>query len=173
MDKVKRIAFTGVLASLALVLAAFESMLPPIPGYPPGAKLGLSNIAVMFAASSLGLPTAVGVALIKGCFAFLTRGLTAGVMSLLGGLFSTLVMWLCLKKTGFSLILTGVLGALTHNLAQLLAAYWLTSTSVLFYIPPMLILGILSGILTGAVLRVILPVLNRAAIFFQLPMKKP
>lgn len=168
----KRIAFTGVLAALALVLSVLESLLPAIPGYPPGARLGLSNIAVMYTASAMGLPSALCIALIKGAFALFSRGGVSGLMSLLGGVCSTLVMWLCLEKTKMSLILIGVLGSLTHNLAQLLTARWLTSTTVLFYIPPMLVIGILAGILTGIALKITLPVLKKAAALFHVPSDK-
>ena len=91
--KSRKIAVCGLLGALALVLTLLEGMLPPIPGLPPGARPGLSNIVTMFAAGSLGLPYALAIALIKGVFAFLTRGVTAGLMSLSGGLISTLAMW--------------------------------------------------------------------------------
>lgn len=167
-----KVAFTGVLAALALVLSILEGALPAIPGYPPGARLGLSNIAVMYTASTMGLPSALCIALIKGAFALFTRGGVAGLMSLLGGVCSTLVMWLCLEKTTMSLILIGVLGSLSHNLAQLLAAWWLTSTTVLFYIPPLLVIGILTGMLTGLALKTTLPVLKKAAALFHIPFDK-
>ena len=132
--KSEKIAVCGLLGALALVLALLEGMLPPLPGLPPGAKPGLSNIVTMFAAGSLGLPYALAVALVKGVFAFLTRGVTAGLMSLSGGLLSTLAMWLIWKKTRFSLLLTGVCGALAHNAAQLSVALALTGRAALFYI---------------------------------------
>ena len=109
--KSRKIAVCGLLGALALVLTLLEGMLPPIPGLPPGARPGLSNIVTMFAAGSLGLPYALAIALIKGVFAFLTRGVTAGLMSLSGGLMSTLAMWVAWKKTRFSLLFTGVCGA--------------------------------------------------------------
>ena len=120
--KSRKIAVCGLLGALALVLTLLEGMLPPIPGLPPGARPGLSNIVTMFAAGSLGLPYALAIALIKGVFAFLTRGVTAGLMSLSGGLMSTLAMWAVWKKTRFSLLFTGVCGALAHNAAQLCIA---------------------------------------------------
>ena len=89
---------TGLLAALALALSFLEELLPPLPMVPPGAKLGLSNIASMYAAGTLGLPSALFLAVFKGLFALMTRGGMAGIMSLSGGIFSTLVMWLLLKK---------------------------------------------------------------------------
>ena len=167
--KSRKIAVCGLLGALALVLTLLEGMLPPIPGLPPGARPGLSNIVTMFAAGSLGLPYALAIALIKGVFAFLTRGVTAGLMSLSGGLISTLVLWLLArlamwvvwKKTRFSLLFTGVCGALAHNAAQLCIAVLLTGRAALFYIPAMLLLSIVCGLCTGLVLRLLLPLLEK------------
>lgn len=157
----RRAAVLGLLGALALALSFLESLLPPIPVLPPGAKLGLSNLVTMFAAGSLGLPSALFLAALKGGFAFLTRGVAAAAMSLCGGLLSTAVMWLLLRKTNASLSVVGVCGALSHNLAQLLAAYFLTASAVLFYLPFLLIFGVLTGFLTGLVLKLTLPPLER------------
>ena len=159
--KSRKIAVCGLLGALALVLTLLEGMLPPIPGLPPGARPGLSNIVTMFPAGSLGLPYALAIALIKGVFAFLTRGVTAGLMSLPGGLMSTLAMWVVWKKTRFSLLFTGVCGALAHNAAQLCIAVLLTGRAALFYIPAMLLLSIVCGLCTGLVLRLLLPLLEK------------
>ena len=159
--KSRKIAVCGLLGALALVLTLLEGMLPPIPGLPPGARPGLSNIVTMFSAGSLGLPYALAIALIKGVFAFLTRGVTAGLMSLSGGLMSTLAMWVVWKKTRFSLLFTGVCGALAHNAAQLCISVFLTGRAALFYIPAMLLLSIVCGLCTGLVLRLLLPLLEK------------
>ena len=113
----RRVAVTGLLGALALALSFLESLLPPLPVLPPGAKLGLSNIAVLFAVQSLGLLPALGVALVKGVFAGLTRGGVAFLMSLSGGLLSTCVTFLLsrLKRPRFGLMGLGIAGALAHN----------------------------------------------------------
>ena len=89
-----RTALYGLLGALALVLSAAENMIPPVPVLPPGAKLGLSNLVTMFAVNALGLAPALFITLLKSLFAGLTRGVLASVMSLAGGLASTLAMWL-------------------------------------------------------------------------------
>ena len=96
--KAEHIALIGLLGALALVLGILENLLPPLPGMPPGAKAGLSNLVTMFAAGAIGLPAALFIAAIKGLFAFLTRGVSAGLMSLCGGLLSTLIMGILWKK---------------------------------------------------------------------------
>lgn len=157
----RKIAITGLLGALAIALSFLEGLLPPLPMLPPGARLGLSNVVTMFAAGSLGLPTALLLALLKGGFALLTRGVTAGLLSLCGGLCSTAVVWALFKYTRLSLILLGVCGALTHNFAQLAMARLLLSTPVIFYIPALLIFAVLTGLLTGLVLKIMLPALGK------------
>lgn len=163
----KFIALLGLLGALALCLSFLENLLPPIPLLPPGAKLGLSNLVTMFAAGSLGLPSALFLAVLKGGFAFLTRGVTAGLMSLCGGVVSIFPMWLLLKKTKVSLSMVGVAGALTHNLTQLLVARILTTAAIGFYLPFLLLFGLLTGLLTGLVLKLLLPPLQRVTKYFQ------
>ena len=61
----------------------------------------------------------------------------------------------------FALALVGVCGALGHNLAQLVVAWALTSGAVLFYVPFLGVYGLVTGILTGTVLKLTLPALER------------
>ena len=154
-------AVNGMLAAAAIVLSALENMLPPLPMLPPGARIGLSNLVTMFAAGSCGLFPALCIAGIKGLFTGLTRGLTAMLMSLTGGVLSTLMMWLAFRKWKFGLLGAGVLGAFSHNAAQLLIAVFLTSESALWYGPVLLLMSVLTGVLTGLVLRCILPLLEK------------
>ena len=154
----RRVAVTGLLGALALTLSLLEGMLPPVPTLPPGAKLGLSNIAVLFAVQSLGLLPALGIALVKAVFAGLTRGGIAFLMSLSGGLLSTVLVFILsrLRRPGL-----GIAGALAHNFGQLLTATLLTSLAAAWYAPWLIGFGVLFGAVTGVILRVTMPVLNR------------
>ncbi len=157
MNKSRRIAYLGLLCGAATALSALEGLLPALPFLPPGAKAGFSNIITMFTASFWGLGPALGVSVVKSLFVLFTRGGMAFMMSFAGGLLSTLVMWLCIKKQG-SLILTGVLGALTHNTTQLAVASLLTATPALWhYYPLLLLFAVIAGLITGCLLQVIHP----------------
>ncbi|HCR42962.1 MAG TPA: hypothetical protein DIV41_00125 [Ruminococcaceae bacterium] len=158
----RRVAFIGVLTALALALSALEVMLPPVSVLPPGAKLGLSNIVTMYTAGSFGLVPAIVIAVVKGLFSGF-RGVTAMMMSLSGGVASTFVMWAMLKvkKRPFGMVGIGVAGALTHNAAQLAVAAAITTPAIVYYVPWLILFGILTGTLTGMVLRVIMPLLNK------------
>lgn len=158
MSAARRTALLGLLGALALALSFLEGLLPPLPMTPPGFKLGLSNLVCMFAAGSLGLPAALFLALLKGAFALLTRGVSAGLLSCSGAVLSTLVCFPLLRRK-ISLRWVGICGALGHNTAQLLCAWALTSKAVLWYAPMLCLLSLLSGLLTGTLLQLLTPLL--------------
>lgn len=158
-----KITTIGMLSALAIIISAVEMMIPPLPMMPPGAKPGFSNIVTMYASFSIGIPSALFIALIKSCFVGVTRGATAFLMSLSGGLLSTLVMGCMfkLKRNPFGLIGIGIAGALTHNLAQLMIAFLVTSGAVIYYLPFLIIYAIITGSVTGIILKITLPALNK------------
>lgn len=156
-------ALFGLLAALAITFSYLESLLPTAALLPPGAKPGFSNLVNLFAASAMGTLPALGIALLKACFAGLTRGTTAFFMSLCGGVFSTLIMCLLLRKPkGLSFVGIGVAGAVCHNIGQLLvAAVLVGNRSVLGYAPILLLCALAAGTLTGLVFRAVFPALQR------------
>ena len=143
-------------AAVAVAVSWLESLLPLAPFLPPGAKAGLSNVVVMFLAAEVSLPAALAVAAFKALLALVTRGATAALMSAAGGLLSALVLWLAAKgKLGcFGL---GVTGALTHNAAQLAAAFLLVGPAVRWYAPVMLLTGLAAGAITAFLLYLLAP----------------
>ncbi|MDR3313420.1 MAG: Gx transporter family protein [Oscillospiraceae bacterium] len=155
-----KVAYWGVFAALALALSFAESWVAPLLQLPLGVKPGLSNIAVMLAAGVLGLPAGLAVALAKALFAGFTRGLTALLLSGAGGLCSALLVGLLLRrghrqaqkqtKTGVTATGVGILGGVTHNLAQLALAALLTQTPGVFWLlPQMIVCGVIAGAVTG------------------------
>jgi len=150
----------GILSALALALSFAESFLIPV--LPMGVKPGLSNIVVMLASSALGLPAGLAVALAKAVFAGVTRGFTAMMLSGAGGLLSALVMGIALKLriTNCDLRITqtgaGILGGVTHNIAQLLLAAMLTcAPGVLWAAPLLIVFGVAAGAATGTLAKLI------------------
>lgn len=156
----RRAALLGLLAALAVALSFLEGLLPVIPI--PGAKLGLSNIVIMYALTSLNLPCALALAAVKAAFALL-RGGTAFFMSLAGGLLSTLVMAGALRlfRNRVSFIGVGILGAVAHNGGQLAAAMLLLSPALIGYGPWLLLLAVAAGTVTGLTLNIVMPALGR------------
>lgn len=169
MKKNYKTALVGILCALALSLGFLESLIPPIPFLPPGAKPGFSNIITMFAAGSLGLPSAILIALVKGMFSFVTRGATAGIMSLSGGILSAAAMYLLMRyaRKHLGLIGISVICALCHNAGQLAAAVFITDTaSIVNYAPALAVFGIVTGTVTGIILKAVIPALEKMKKYF-------
>lgn len=164
MKKNYKIALTAILCALAIALNFLEGSIPPVPFLPPGAKPGFSNIITMFAAGSLGFPQAIAIALVKGIFSFVTRGATAGIMSLSGGFLSAIAMYLLMRyaRKHLGLIGISVICALCHNMGQLIAAMFITSTAnIAYYAPALAVFGIATGAVTGVILRAVIPALEK------------
>ena len=150
----RRLAFMAVLTALALALSYMEQWIPLQLLIPlPGVKLGLANIVTVFALYAWGFWPALTI-LIARCFlgALFGGGLTAFFFSLLGGCLAMSTMGLVSRCKGLSIFGVSICGAAAHNIGQILAAMIvLKSTLVISYLPPLLLISIFTGILTGTV----------------------
>ena len=171
--KTRKIALTGILFALAIAFSVIEAWTAPFLGLPPGVKLGLANIVVMYALLFLSRRYALALAVLKAGFALLTRGSVAGLLSLTGGLLSLLVMTLMmLPHRRPSMVLLSVAGALAHNAGQLLIVSLLMGRAVFFTSAPVLLAsGVGMGVLTSLLLRALLPALQRLG--FSPPASQP
>jgi len=148
--KTKDIALTGLLIALALILSYVESLMP-LSIAVPGVKLGLPNIAVVFALYRLRPGTAAAISLLRvALVAVLFGSALSLVYSAAGAVCSFLVM-LALRTSGrFSCAGVSVAGAVAHNLAQIAAAALLLETpSLAWYLPVLLASGTAAGVCIG------------------------
>ncbi|MDR3255457.1 MAG: Gx transporter family protein [Synergistaceae bacterium] len=158
---VRDIATLAMMLSMILALSLIEQTLPPLP---MNMRFGLSNVVTMYALFFTGKRDAFLLAALKSLFALLMRGPVAGILSLGGGVLSLLVIALLAAVwRSASFFILSVSGAIAHNAAQILIASWLVSTNLLpVYLPLLTGLGVLSGSLTAALLRVVMPVFKGA-----------
>ncbi len=154
----RRIVYLGLMTGLSMGLHIFESMIPvPTNLVVPGAKLGLANIVSLYVIMNFGTKDAVIVAVLRTVLTSLMAGTFLTVtffFSFFGGLVSALVMGIAYKLFGkhFSMIGISLLGALTHNLTQLLvAAVFIENIGILLYLPYMLLFAVPTGIFVGIV----------------------
>lgn len=158
----RTVALTGLLFALAMALSYAESMLVPLMGLPPGVKIGLANIVVMYALLFASRGQAFLLVLLKAAFSLFTRGALAGLLSLCGGTVSFLLMaLLLLVRPKLSVLLISVAGSLGHNLGQFAATRLLLGPMLWYYLPVLLLSGIAMGVLTALTLRVLLPALQK------------
>ena len=147
------VAKLGLLTAVALVLGYFEHLLP-ITGI-PGVKLGLANTVLLYALYLLDIPSAVLLMMLKvGLSGLLFGGPAAMLYSFAGGVVSLLIMIAARRMRGVSVVGVSVLGALSHNVAQLTVACFVVETrAVLAYLPVLLLAAAVTGTLTGIIAR--------------------
>jgi heptaprenyl diphosphate synthase len=127
-------------------------------------KLGLSNIAVMYALFFLNKRQAFMIAILKALFVFITRSTIAGLLSLSGGMMSIVVMSLLILifKDKVSYLILSIFGAVFHNVGQFTMISLLYPNIKLWvYLPVLLIAGVIAGIATSVLLRFFLPAIQR------------
>ena len=150
--KTKKLTVMALTTALAMILSFVESQIPAFVAI-PGVKMGLANIAVVFALYKLGWKEAVGISLIRVVLVSILFGTAASLFySLAGAVLSLLGMGL-LKKTGkFTEIIVSVTGGVLHNIGQIAMACILLETDALkYYLPFLLVSGILAGVVIGVV----------------------
>ena len=157
-QKASKVSLMGLLFALAMAFSYLESMLV-IPGLLPGMRLGLSNLVTMYCLFFLGNRAGYTMAVMKAVFVVLTRGFVAGMLSLSGGIFSVTAIVLVdfLSKHSLHYITLSVIGAIFHNIGQLILARYLTSVFLYYYIPVLLVTGLVVGIITGKLFVWIIP----------------
>lgn len=146
----KTVAMLGMFTGAAMICSYIEAMIPINFGI-PGIKLGLANLVVLIVLYTMGTKDALIVSVLRIILTGFLFGNLFGILySLAGGLLSFLVMWL-LKRTGkLRIISVSVAGGICHNIGQLLvAAVVVENYKIMYYIPVLLIAGLLTGFLIG------------------------
>ena len=145
-----RVARIGMFVALAFVLSYIEAMIPFHVGI-QGVKLGLANVVVMVALYCLGEKEAFGISMVRILLTGLTFGSVASMIySLGGGLLSFGVMVLAKKTKKLSNTQVSVLGGIFHNVGQIIVAMIVLETKAfLYYLPVLLISGVVAGVVIG------------------------
>lgn len=153
----RQIAEYGILIALAILLSYLEYLLPFLPAI-PGVKLGLTNIVVVFTLYSHGNLPAIIISLVRVLLMSVLFGNGfAFLYSLAGAALSLLVMLLLKWTDRFSPVGVAAAGGISHNMGQLLCAMVLLKTRELaFYLPVLLLSGLVAGALVGAVAQVLI-----------------
>ena len=148
---IKKISYLGIFTSLALICSYVESLIPFSIGI-PGVKLGLTNIVVVLTLFCIGEKEALIISVIRILLAgFLFGNMFAIIYSLAGGILSFLIMVL-LKKIRLKIISVSVSGGIFHNIGQVIvAALVVENGKILFYIPVLIVSGLITGLIIGIV----------------------
>ena len=149
--RTRRITKMALLTAVALILFTVEAQIPaPVPI--PGVKLGLANIITVYAMFALGPWDTLCILLVRVFLGSVFSGQMSTLLySLSGGLLWYLAMLLLSKiLTEKQIWVCGVIGAVFHNIGQMLMAIAVfQSLSVVFYFPLLMLSGIITGLFTG------------------------
>lgn len=148
---VKKMAFMALLLAIALTIFAAESQLPPLAPI-PGIKLGLANVVTLAAIYMLGRKEAFTILILRIILGAVFAGNGAAfIYSISGGLLCSICMGTAsvfLKADRMWVV--SVFGAVGHNIGQIAAACVLTGiVQVVYYLPVLIISGIIMGVFTG------------------------
>ncbi len=158
----RRIALCGMLTALAMIFSYVEALIPINLGI-PGIKLGLANLVIL---SGLYILRPGEVLMISTARIILVGFLFGSGMSIIyslaGGLLSFLIMLLLIRIGGFSKIGVSIAGGAAHNIGQILVAILVVNTpSLIWYLPVLLISGMITGALMGILTTKTIPIIQR------------
>ncbi|MCG8542436.1 MAG: Gx transporter family protein [Clostridia bacterium] len=159
MKDTRRLMMMGLFVSMALALHIVEKMMP-IPFIAPGVKLGLSNIITLTVLIFLGFKDAFLVLLARILLSSVfAGGLSGFIYSTSGGILSLLIMELTrrLGKEDVSVIGISVIGAVFHNIGQLLAAALvIKNVNIFVYFPILFLAAVGTGVFVGLTTKYLL-----------------
>jgi heptaprenyl diphosphate synthase len=160
--KSKKIAFYGLFIALAFIFSYIESLFP-IPFAVPGIKLGLANLVVIIAIYGIGVKEAFVLSMIRILLVgFTFRDPSTLMFSFAGGILSWLSMALFMKLKLFSMIGVSIIGGIAHNIGQIVVAiFYVNNTSLIYYLPFLMVAGVVSGTLIGILGALILERLKK------------
>ena len=148
--------FRSMLLAIAIVLNVLESFTIFI----PGVKLGFANIIILIMLYEFKPAEALMVDILRIFMVGLLRGSFLSptfFMALSGGLTSFIIMFLFSRIKIFSPVGVSVLGSISHATGQIFVAIGLLGTNaVVYYLPFIALLSILTGILSGIIAKVYL-----------------
>ena len=147
-----RVAYFGVFTALALIFSYVETLIPFNFGI-PGVKLGLANLIIVIALYKMKLSDVYLLSIVRVLLnGFIFGNYFSIIYSLAGGLLSLTVMALLKKQGGFSIMGISMAGGVMHNIGQLIIAMIIVETfSVVYYVPVLLISGLITGCVIGIV----------------------
>ncbi len=151
--EIKKITRLALLLSLSVVLNLIESIIPIFNGTIPGLKLGLANIVILFTLYEFSFKDAITLSIMRVILVGILRiGLfsMAFFFSLSGAILSIIFMYIFKRYTKLSIIGISIIGSLFHSIGQIIiASIFVNTTSMILYLPWILLFSIPTGIFTG------------------------
>lgn len=147
---VRKIALSGLMLALALIVSLLEGMLPPVVPALPYAKLGLGNVVLLACFVLVGVREGYVVLVLKCLLAAVFQGNVSALVWSLPSAFVAYTAMVLLHRTRlFSVTGLSMAGGMLHNATQIAVAVAVVGKSVVAYLPYMLLAGGIAGFVTG------------------------
>ena len=153
----KKVSTYGVMIALAFIFSYLDTLIPINIGI-PGVKPGFANIVVLSALYLYDKKDALIISVIRIVLAgAVFSGTYAMFYSLAGGLLSYLAMIIAVRVKKLSVIGVSVIGAIFHNLGQIIVAALVTETyRIAYYFPILIVSAVITGVLIGTLSGIII-----------------
>ena len=150
-QKLTRLA---LLAAAAVVLGYIEGIITAFAPLPPGIKLGLANTVMLYSVYTLGVGYSVILMILKVVLTgFMSGNLASAFLYSMGGALLSLITMLLVKNLSrdkVTIVGVSVVGAVFHNIGQLLVASVILQTGgLMFYAFVLTFAAVITGVLTG------------------------
>lgn len=159
---VRKIALSGLMLALALIVSLLEGMLPPVVPALPYAKLGLGNVVLLACFVLVGVREGYVVLVLKCLLAAVFQGNVSALVWSLPSAFVAYTAMVLLHRTRlFSVTGLSMAGGMLHNATQIAVAVAVVGKSVVAYLPYMLLAGGIAGFVTGVLCHFVLAFAER------------
>ena len=151
------IARMSILTAAALVLGYFERFIP-LPIAMPGIKLGLANAVLLYGVYMMSRKNTFTLMVLKVLLSgMLFAGFAGALYAFAGGLLSLAMMLLVHRYSDLSIVGVSIIGAVFHNIGQILMAMLVVQTrGLVLYLPVLIVSGVATGMITGLIARNVL-----------------
>lgn len=158
----KRIAKMSMLVALAIIFSYIEFLIPINLGV-PGIKLGLANLVIVIALYTMKTVDVWLISILR----ILILGFMFGsgmsiIYSIAGAVLSLIVMCIIKRMKGFSIVGVSIAGGVCHNIGQVLVAMMVVETTgILYYMPALLVAGVITGAIIGIISKRVVRVVSK------------
>ena len=158
----KRIAKMSMLVALAIIFSYIEFLIPINLGV-PGIKLGLANLVIVIALYTMNTVDVWLISILR----ILILGFMFGsgmsiIYSIAGAVLSLIVMCIIKRIKGFSIVGVSIAGGVCHNIGQVLVAMMVVETTgILYYMPALLVAGVITGAIIGIISKRVIAVVSK------------
>ena len=157
----KLIAVSALFTALGLILGYIETFIV-LPIRVPGIRIGLSNIITVITLFLFGPYVTAAVLFSRVILSALLFGSGMSFIYGICGAVTAFGVMIIFKRFGFSVCGVSVAGAVMHNIAQIVVAFFFVGNGYVFtYIFALVPAGICAGLIVGALANLIIARLKR------------